>query len=57
MPAYDDIASLYFEGGRWVVHSSEPPDPFATEAAVNMTPRPYEEATIRAILDGMAANA
>jgi hypothetical protein len=56
-PAYDDIASLYFEGDHWVVHYSEPPNPFATESMVEITPRPYSEATIRAILDGMAASA
>ncbi len=56
-PAYDDIASLYFEGDRWVVHYCEPPNPSATEGEVAITPRPYDEATIRAILDGMAAHA
>jgi hypothetical protein len=55
-PAYDDIASLYFEGGRWVVHSGERPDPMATEGAMELTPRPYAEETIRTILDGMAAH-
>ncbi len=56
-PAYDDIASLYFEGDHWVVHYGERPDPSATNGPVEITPRPYEEATIRAILDGMAADA
>jgi hypothetical protein len=55
-PAYDDIASLYFEGDHWVVHHSERPDPLATEGVVKITPRPYTEQTIRAILDGMAVN-
>jgi hypothetical protein len=56
-PAYDDIASLYFEGDHWVVHYGKRPDPTATNGPVGITPRPYEEATIRAILDGMAADA
>ena len=56
-PAYDDIASLYFEGDHWVVHYGERPDPMATHSVVEITPRPYEEATIRAILDAMAADA
>jgi hypothetical protein len=56
-PAYDDIASLYFEGDHWVVHYSKRPDPSATNGPVEIAPRPYEEATIRAILDGMAADA
>jgi hypothetical protein len=56
-PAYDDIASLYFEGDHWVVHYCEPPSPLATRSTMETTPRPYGEATIRAILDGMAVNA
>jgi hypothetical protein len=55
-PAYDDIASLYYEGGRWVVHYGERPDPAVTEGVVQITPRPFSEQTIRMILDGMAAN-
>ncbi|HLN33585.1 MAG TPA: hypothetical protein VK395_38015 [Gemmataceae bacterium] len=55
-PAYDDIASLYFEGDHWVVHYGERPDPLATQSVVEITPHPYGEHTIRAILDGMAVN-
>ena len=55
-PAYDDVASLYFEGDHWVVHYGERPDPMATEGAVETTPRPYAEQTIRTILDRMTAN-
>ena len=55
-PAYDDIASLYFEGDHWVVHYGERPDPLATHSEVEITPRPYSEQTIRSILDGMAVN-
>jgi len=56
-PAYDDIAALYLEGGRWVVHYAETPDPDAAESRAEFSPRPFEEATIRAILDGMATDA
>jgi len=55
-PAYDDIASLYFEGDHWVVQYGERPDPYATQSVVEITPRPYGEQTIRTILDGMAVN-
>jgi hypothetical protein len=55
-PAYDDIASLYFEGDHWVVYYSERPDPLATQSALEITPRPYTEQTIRAILDEMTVN-
>ncbi len=55
-PAYDDIASLYFEGNHWVIHCSERPDPLSTHSVVEITDRPYSEQTIRAILDGMSVN-
>jgi hypothetical protein len=53
-PAYDDIASLYLDGDQRVVHSSERLDPSDTYGVAEV--RPYTERTIRAILDGMAAN-
>jgi hypothetical protein len=55
-PAYDDIASLYLEGDRWVVHYGERPDPMATGDLVESKPLPYAEQTIRTILGGMAAH-
>ncbi len=55
-PAYDDIASLYFEGDRWVLHYGERPDPTATSGVVEVKPRPYTEHAIRAVLDQMAAH-
>lgn len=56
-PAYDDIASVYHEAGRWFVRYSDPLDPKSI-GGINDTPaQPCNEATIRAILDGMAVNA
>jgi hypothetical protein len=55
-PAYDDIASLYFERDHWVVHYANRPDATATKSVIEIEPRPYSEVSIRAILDGMAAN-
>jgi hypothetical protein len=55
-PAYDDIASLYFEGGHWVLHYAGRADPTATGSVVEIEPQPFSETTIRKILDGMAAN-
>ncbi len=55
-PAYDDIASLYFEGDHWVVHYGGRPDPVATYGVVKITPRLYDEHTIRELLDSMAVN-
>lgn len=56
-PAYDDIASLYHEAGRWFVHYSEPPTITANGGIIETPSQPYSEAVIRAILDGMAVNA
>lgn len=55
-PAYDDLAGLYFEDDRWVVHYGGQPDPTTARSVEALEPRPYTEQTIRAILDGMAAN-
>ncbi len=55
-PAYDDIASLYFEGNSWVVHYGERPDAVETKSVIEITPRPLSEEMIRSILDGMAAH-
>jgi len=55
-PAYDDIATLYLEGDRWVLHYADRPDPIATSSVIEIKPHPYSETTIREILDGMAAN-
>jgi hypothetical protein len=55
-PAYDDIASLYFEGDHWVVHYGERPHPLTTQGVVEITAHPYSEQTIRAIVDRMAVD-
>ena len=55
-PAYDDIASLYLEGDHWVLHYAHRPDHMATGSGIEIMPQPYSEATIRNILDGMAAD-
>jgi len=56
-PAYDDIAGLYHESGRWLIHDFEPADAETTGGLIDAPPQPCNETTIRAILDGMAANA
>ncbi len=55
-PAYDDIASLYFEGDHWVLHYADRPDSMAPGSVVEIKPQPYTERTIRTILDGMGVN-
>ena len=39
-PAYDDIASLYFEDDHWVLHYADRPDPMAPEALSKGSPSP-----------------
>jgi hypothetical protein len=55
MPGYDDIASLYYEGGRWHVHYARRSDLAGTQLADQIESLPYSEETIRRILDSMAA--
>jgi hypothetical protein len=53
VPAYDEVAGLYFEGGRWVIyHVSR-----EAEAAGIREPeaRPLSESTLTRVLDEMAA--
>ena len=51
MPAYDPAASLYFEGGRWVLHYASPTDP-AEAQALELTAE-----TINRVLDSIAEHA
>ncbi|QEH34604.1 hypothetical protein OJF2_31450 [Aquisphaera giovannonii] len=53
-PAYDDIASLYFEGDRWVVYRGKHPGPGETHGALEIEPRPYDERAMAEILEGMS---
>lgn len=55
-PAYDDIATLYLEQGRWVVHPGDRPDAAGTGGAVEVAPQACDEQAIRSILDGMFIN-
>lgn len=53
-PAYDDIASLTFEGGEWVVEDCGRPGAIAGRGVAAGARRPYSEETVRSILDEMA---
>ena len=56
MPALDDIASLYYEGGGWQVHYT-----FSEETSVGdlreARPRSLSEEVLRDVLEEMTANA
>ena len=56
-PAYDDIATLYFMDGQWVVNHSLPPDEAEPHLPTEAVTAPYSEETIRTLLDRMKAHA
>jgi hypothetical protein len=57
MPTYDDMASLYFESGEWVIHYVFPPNPMETHSVVQATALALSEETINQILDSIADHA
>jgi hypothetical protein len=56
MPTYDDMASLYFEKGMWMIHYA-PTDPKETHSAIEPEALPLSEETINQVLDSIAAHA
>jgi hypothetical protein len=57
MPAYDDLASLYFAGGQWTIHYPLPPDTPETHFEIETKSLSLSEATINQVLDSIAARA
>jgi len=57
VPAYDDIASLYFERGMWEIHYAFPADPGETHSVIETEARPLSEETINRVLDAFAFHA
>src|SRR4051794_28038668 len=53
-PAYEDVATLYLESGRWVIHYGDWPDGHAAEGVTEIAPRPLDKSNLQAILDGMS---
>ena len=56
MPAYDDIASLYFSDGEWKLHYTSP----GTASAATIDPaedRPFSKEAVRDVLDEMKRHA
>jgi hypothetical protein len=56
LPAYDDIASLYFYADGWNIHYPFPGDPLDS-VAEETPPRPLSEETLKVVLEEMAKNA
>jgi hypothetical protein len=52
MPAYDDIASLYYYGGRWNLHSMPEGSP-AVATIREAASKPLSKKAVREVLDGM----
>ncbi len=57
MPGHDDVASLYFEGGRWFIHPAFPPGPKANHSSIETERLPLDRGTIDRVLDAVAAHA
>jgi hypothetical protein len=57
VPAYDDIASLYFEGGQWVIHYVFPADPGGTHSLIDAEALPLSEETIIRVLSAIVSHA
>jgi hypothetical protein len=57
MPTYDDMASLYFEKGHWLIRYSSPMTSLEQSLGEQADAIPLNEATINQILDSIAANA
>jgi hypothetical protein len=55
MPAYDDIASLYFSDGEWHVHYMSPGDPVAATPR-EAEPEPFSKETFRKVIGAMKEN-
>jgi len=54
MPTYDDMASLYHEKGKWMIHYPFPPEP---KEAHSPQVLPFREETINQVLDSIAVHA
>ena len=57
VPAYDDIASLYFERGQWVIHYYLPVASEATHSVTEVEPVPLSEESVNRVLDAIASHA
>ncbi len=55
MPAYDDVASLYFREGRWYAHYDFP-QPSAIADADEAQEKPFSQEVFAEILDGMKSH-
>jgi len=57
MPTYDDMASLYFEEGKWTIHYAFRPDAGENHSVVEARILPLDAEAINQVLDSIAAHA
>jgi hypothetical protein len=57
MPAYDGVASLYREEGRWFVHHAFHPDASETHPVIEAQRVPLDEGSLNRVLDDIAKTA
>ena len=57
MPTYDDMASLFFEKGKWTIHYAFPPNAVETHSLIEVEALPISEKTINQVLDSIATHA
>ena len=57
VPAYDDVASLYFEKEQWVIHYAFPADSEETHTVIEPKAMPLSEEAILRVLNLMALHA
>jgi hypothetical protein len=57
MPTYDDMATLYFENGGWVIHYAFPSRPTHADTVGEAKALPLSEESINQVLDSIAIHA
>lgn len=57
VPAYDDIASLYLEAGRWMIHYAFDPSAQDAHSAIETEALPLSEAAILRVLTAISSHA
>jgi hypothetical protein len=57
MPAYDPGASIYFEGGQWMIHCVFPADPNETRSEIEAQALPVSGESINRVLNSIVEHA
>ena len=57
MPDYDPMATVFFEGGEWLIYYAFPPEPMETHSEVETQNFPISVESINKVLDSIAEHA